>query len=450
MHASSLENMAKCYERFIGDDWIEARGTITVLDVGGANVRDGSNRSYREVFSHPAIEYTAADIVLGQGVDLVLDDPYKWPLANHSFDIVVSGQMLEHCEFFWLAFAEMVRVVKEDGLIIVITPSSGPIHQYPVDCYRFYPDAFRALAKFANVCLWDVWTDNRGPWRNLVGVFGKQPVKIKAPVEKPLPGEKPLEIFPAGLPEEERVSGELDYIEALKLIHQILKPELYFEVGVYQGRSLQLAHCPAIAVDPSFCKVARNLANVSFYQRTSDEFFEHDSNAAFVNKPDLIFIDGLHIFEHVLRDFMNSEKIANPSAVVVIDDIYPNHPKQASRNRCTAFWTGDVWKLYVVLRKHRPDLLVVALNTSPTGLLVVFNLDPNNTVLWDQYDYIIDFYRQIETPPEFIFGREAAIKPNGLKFKTLLRKIFLSSERGKTHKIYSTINGWLYRRLWKS
>ena len=46
------------------------------------------------------------------GVDIRLADPYRIPLPDASVDIVLSGQMLEHNEFFWLTFLEMSRVLK--------------------------------------------------------------------------------------------------------------------------------------------------------------------------------------------------------------------------------------------------------------------------------------------------------------------------------------------------
>src|SRR5580704_11397421 len=165
MHASSMENMRICYRRFIEGGPIESMREVLVLDVGGADI----NGSYREIFNEPQFTYIGADVALTEGVSLVLKDPHRLPLDNASIDIVLSGQTLEHCEFFWLAFAEMVRVVKPDGYLFLIAPSAGPIHRYPVDCYRFYPDAFAALAKYANCQLIDVWCDERGPWRDLVG-----------------------------------------------------------------------------------------------------------------------------------------------------------------------------------------------------------------------------------------------------------------------------------------
>lgn len=158
--------MRRCYERYVAGTDLERPG-VSVLDVGGADI----NGSYRDVFSGPQFRYIGADLAAGPGVSVVMDDPYRLPFEDHSVEIVLSGQMFEHCEFFWLAFAEMIRVVKPDGYVFLIAPSIGPHHQFPVDCYRFLPDSYRALAKYADCRLVDVWWDETGGWHDLVGVF---------------------------------------------------------------------------------------------------------------------------------------------------------------------------------------------------------------------------------------------------------------------------------------
>lgn len=183
MHPSSIENMLECRRRYFPKGREDSGGRLTVLDVGAADV----NGSYRDIFGAPRFEYVGADLAAGAGVSVVMTDPDSIPLEDASFDLVVSGQMLEHCPRFWLTFAEMVRVLKPDGLLFLIAPSAGPIHRFPVDCYRFYPDAFRVLATSAGCHLIDMWLDPRGPWRDLVGVFSKQP---RPPAPK---GSSPLD-----------------------------------------------------------------------------------------------------------------------------------------------------------------------------------------------------------------------------------------------------------------
>ncbi|MDO9191143.1 MAG: methyltransferase type 11, partial [Sulfurimicrobium sp.] len=59
-------------------------------------------------------------------------------------------------------------------------PSRGPEHRYPVDCWRYYPDGYAALAKYGGLELLEVNTDwdpssdlDSAPWGDTVGVFRK-------------------------------------------------------------------------------------------------------------------------------------------------------------------------------------------------------------------------------------------------------------------------------------
>lgn len=417
MHASSLENMYICYDRFITDNYLEKQAQVSVLDVGGSDY----NGSYREVFAHPRFAYTATDISEGPGVQLVMQDPYRLPIDDRSIDIVVSGQMLEHCEFFWLAFAEMVRVLRPGGFIFLIAPSAGPEHRYPVDCYRFYPDAFRALARYANCAVVDIWRDDRGPWQDLVGVFSRHgqpqpagPINIPSRIA-------PTDIDPGGA-EEERTQGSINYLQVLAELHAALKPASYLEIGVRHGASLSLAKGPAVGVDPA-PEVNYPLSpQTAIAVQTSDAFFANPAVALLV-PPDLIFIDGLHHAEAALRDFMHVEQRAAHSALVVIDDILPNHAAQAARDRRTQVWTGDVWKLVPLLRRFRSDLALVVLDTAPSGLLLIGGLDPTNHTLRDSYNPIVRELREAADPPLEVIDRSGSVLPDSPAWKVFLDTI---------------------------
>jgi len=114
---------------------------------------------------------------------VVLASPYRLPFASFSADVIVSGQAFEHVEYFWLTWLEMARVLKPGGLIFLLAPSRGPEHRYPQDCWRFYPDGFRALGKYAGMELLQVSTDwqphaseDSAPWGDTVGVFRQPPL----------------------------------------------------------------------------------------------------------------------------------------------------------------------------------------------------------------------------------------------------------------------------------
>lgn len=420
MHSSSLENMEKCFRRYVAERVASReQRKYRVLDIGGADV----NGSYADLFPKEHFEYVGADLKAGPGVSIVLEDPYRLPVSDGSFDYVLSGQMLEHCEFFWKSFEEMVRVLAPNGLIFLIAPSAGPIHLYPVDCYRFYPDAYRALATHAGCHLVDWWHDQRGPWNDLVGVFSREPREANRSAASSHANASRANSFSAeqSLPSSDLVQGTVHYLDLLRRLHTVLRPAHYFEIGVRKGQSLSLATCPAIGVDPE-PEIAVALGeNVRVVADTSDDFFENESSAVLPQSLELVFIDGMHLFEFVLRDFMNVERRSGDNTVVVIDDMLPNLPEQASRERKTRVWTGDVWKMHECLRKYRPDLRLTLLDTSPTGLLLVTGLNPRNQTLWQRYNPIVREYAWTESaPPKEVLERQGVVPASGAQFESAL------------------------------
>jgi SAM-dependent methyltransferase len=428
MHATSMENMQKCYDRYIRNTDLALRGGSVVLDVGGTDV----NGSYRSIFKDTAFEYLGCDISPGPGVSIVQLDPHHIPLDDASVDIVLCGQMLEHCEFFWLAFSEMMRVLRPGGLMFLIVPSAGPIHRYPVDCYRFYPDSLAALAKYAKCHLIECWMDDRGPWKDLVGVFSLEHRPKSTRGRHSNAGEDLS--YEGGSTEEEVIGGRDGRLETLANIHQALAPSSYLEIGVRSGKSLRLAQCPAVGVDPAAAVRDELPSSTRLYPCTSDDFFEYDADIFRQNAPDLVLIDGKHLFEFALRDFMNAERIAAPHGLVVIDDIFPNHPRQARRTRETKVWTGDVWKLHAILRNYRPDLHLLPIDTAPTGLLLVAGLDQKNRTLWDRYNSIVKAYGKLDMPPREILQREGAVESDRPEVRSLLDTLKRALTRGWTHQ----------------
>lgn len=169
MHASSYQHMQRLVSTYL-----DRARPLAVIDIGSYDV----NGSYRTLFDAPDWRYTGVDLEAGPGVDVVLSSPYRLPFPSRSVDVVISGQAFEHVEYFWMTWLEMIRVLKPGGLIFLIAPSRGPEHRYPQDCWRFYPDGYRALAKFGRCELVEVGTDwqphadpGSAPWGDTVGVF---------------------------------------------------------------------------------------------------------------------------------------------------------------------------------------------------------------------------------------------------------------------------------------
>lgn len=221
----------------------------------------------------------------------------------------------------------------------------------------------------------------------------------------------------------ESVSGKAPYLKILSLIHQALNPNFYLEIGVRNGGSLSLATCNAIGIDPASNVTYELGENTCVVEKTSDEFFKNCLENINGRKIDFAFIDGMHLFEFALRDFINIEKYASQQGVVVIDDIFPNHPLQAARERVTNVWTGDVWKVCDCLEKWRPDLCLKYLDTSPTGLLIISGLDPYNSILEDNIGSILSFYKdeKYKFPPDDVLLRKKAEYPDF----SILKSFFL-------------------------
>ena len=85
-------------------------------------------------------------------------------------------------------------------------------------------------------------------------------------------------------------------------------------------------------------------------RKTSDEFFKANNK-----KFDLVFIDGLHDYEQVKKDIINSLDCLKENGVVLVHDCMPDCMSKQAVPRYRMTWNGDVWKAIVDLR-HNNDL----------------------------------------------------------------------------------------------
>jgi predicted O-methyltransferase YrrM len=189
------------------------------------------------------------------------------------------------------------------------------------------------------------------------------------------------------------------YYHVLKSIHRILKPANYLEIGVSRGFSLAQARpgTRCVGVDPEPRVDFELPSPAAIYELASDEFFaEHDLHAIFGGPIELAFIDGLHLFEHVLRDFVNVEVHSTADTVVVLHDCLPLDSVTAERERTTDFFSGDVWKAVLALRRRRPDLEMVIVPAPPTGLCLVRSLDGSSCQLERELPELAAAYRDLD------------------------------------------------------
>lgn len=165
MHASALQSASEFFAK-------HPRDSATVVEIGSQIV----NASIRDVcpkhYTYVGIDYTA-----GNGVDIVLEDEYKFPLEDNFADFVVTSSCFEHAEMFWLTFLEGLRITKPGGLFYINAPSKGEYHAFPQDCWRFYPDAAKALLKWAArngyTCNLEHYETLDNHWGDFIAVYKK-------------------------------------------------------------------------------------------------------------------------------------------------------------------------------------------------------------------------------------------------------------------------------------
>ena len=181
-----------------------------------------------------------------------------------------------------------------------------------------------------------------------------------------------------------------DYLGLLRQIHEHLRPATYVEIGVHEGASLALVGpgTRSVGIDPAPTVRHPLQPNTTVLQQTSDAAFAGDELSRLLEgRPvALAFIDGLHLFECALRDFIALERRCTPSSTVLVHDCYPRDEVTSARERTTVFWSGDVWKLVLCLVEFRPDLRVAVADVAPTGVAIIRGLDPASDVLSARYD----------------------------------------------------------------
>ena len=219
---------------------------------------------------------------------------------------------------------------------------------------------------------------------------------------------------PPGIPENH--FGTI-YTEVMRQLSHKRSTRRYLEIGVNEGFLLQhIVAETAVGVDPQFSLNKNPMPNkkrLFLYQVPSDAFFETETTATFGGPFDLAFLDGLHTFEFLLRDFFNAERMCAAGSLIALHDCLPLNAEMADRNfrrslesgRNTSFpgyWTGDVWKIIPILKRYRPDLRLVFVDAPPSGLVFVTNLDPASTVLKAGYLDIVAAFRDVPNSREEI------------------------------------------------
>jgi predicted O-methyltransferase YrrM len=196
----------------------------------------------------------------------------------------------------------------------------------------------------------------------------------------------------------------MDKHEFLRLLHNLIRPEVYLEIGVQYGQSLRLAKFSrvAIGIDPN-PQVSEVAANMKLYEMHASDFYDRELWTE--NEPaGLAFIDGSHLFEDAVDDFDLVLNSTDRDSVVVFDDVFPRNEVEASRVPNLGTWAGDVWRLHPYLSARHPRTTFILVDVEPTGVMLAYNLNWSH----DRHDY-----QYANDPvPEWVLKRKGAVGPN--------------------------------------
>ncbi len=140
MHYTALYAMSEFVNKYL-----DKNKKLKILEIGSY---DGANPKKDLVFrryfrDNPNWEFIGMDIVEGRNVDVISSSLYRYPFEDNSFDVVISGNTMEHVKDIYAWIKELTRITND--LLYIIVPAYRPEHRHPVDCWRVYPDGMRFI-----------------------------------------------------------------------------------------------------------------------------------------------------------------------------------------------------------------------------------------------------------------------------------------------------------------
>lgn len=132
--------------RMIFDNWINrlAGDALKILDIGGRY------QPYRRLFGDRVARYIACDILSSDLVDVMASGECL-PFAADTFDVVISTQVFEYFQNPAKAGAEVYRVLKPGGVLLMSVASLAP-RFVDEECWRFNKGGIRAtLSSFSSI-----------------------------------------------------------------------------------------------------------------------------------------------------------------------------------------------------------------------------------------------------------------------------------------------------------
>jgi len=132
------------------------------------------------------------------------------------------------------------------------------------------------------------------------------------------------------------------------------------------------------------------------FRMTSDYFFENERyellNTTFrFRQYDVIFIDGLHHCEQVIKDIHSSLFHLSENGYIVVHDCLPLKKEWQEREQTELNWMGDVWRAQVWLVKNFYESVLTIDEDCGCGIIrnIRFTIPPIDELLsisWEDFE----------------------------------------------------------------
>lgn len=149
----------------------------------------------------------------------------------------------------------------------------------------------------------------------------------------------------------------------------------YLEIGCGKNEVFSKINIKKIGVDPNSGGTVR---------LTSDDFFKINKE-----KFDIVFIDGLHTYDQVKQDIINSLEVLNNNGVILIHDCLPEKIWEQNVPRMNGAWSGDVWKVIPFFRSN--SNIDVYTCVADRGIGIIFKRYNKNILKLDQHTKKLKF-----------------------------------------------------------
>lgn len=208
----------------------------------------------------------------------------------------------------------------------------------------------------------------------------------------------------------------------------------YLEIGVRRGDCFcEIRARRKIAVDPAFQIKRRhywelkNIFSASYFECTSDEFFNKRIASTQVSEFDVIFLDGLHTYEQSFKDVQNSLRYLKDDGWIVLHDCNPPNataalPAESYKDALERFdlspskgaWNGEVWKTVIRLRSEETNLRILVLDCDE-GLALIRRGTPESKLSFTPGEISLMSYHDLDLrrrelldlrPPGHLFAME--------------------------------------------